>query len=229
MLFDGDSAGINATNKTIDLALNEGMNINIVQFPNNEDPDSLSKKLSNHDFQKFLLENSMNFVEYKITLANFQSRNDPKEIISKKRNIFKSISYIPDSLIRAEYCKKYFSQLGVSEEVMLQEVSNIKKATNSAKFQTEIEKENNIITQKDNKTNILYNLEKELIRLLLNYANNTFFINERKISVAEMIITDLDFDQIKFSFNIFNQIYNEVKTSFLSSNYIDLKNFINHL
>ena len=228
LLFDGDSAGINATNKTIDLALNEGMNINIVQFPNNEDPDSLSKKLSKHDFQKFLSENSVNFVEYKITLANFQSLNDPKEIISKKRNIFKSISYIPDSLIRAEYCKKYFSQLGVSEEVMLQEVSNIKKATNSAKFQTEIEKENNIITQKDNKTNILYNLEKELIRLLLNYANNTFFINERKISVAEMIITDLDFDQIKFSFNIFNQIYNEVKASFLSSKYIDLKHFINH-
>ena len=44
ILYDGDAAGIKASLRGIDLVLEEGMNVKIVLIPDNEDPDSYSKK-----------------------------------------------------------------------------------------------------------------------------------------------------------------------------------------
>ena len=40
ILFDGDAAGIKASFRSIDLILEEGMNVKVVLFPEGADPDS---------------------------------------------------------------------------------------------------------------------------------------------------------------------------------------------
>ena len=54
LLFDGDKAGIKATLRSIDLCLKAEMNVKIASFPDGEDPDSFSKKLSTEEFQEYL-------------------------------------------------------------------------------------------------------------------------------------------------------------------------------
>ena len=45
ILYDGDQAGINASLRGLDLILENNLNVGIATFPENEDPDSFSKKL----------------------------------------------------------------------------------------------------------------------------------------------------------------------------------------
>ena len=45
VLFDGDAAGIRASLRGVDLLLAEGLNVNVVLFPDGDDPDSYSKKV----------------------------------------------------------------------------------------------------------------------------------------------------------------------------------------
>ena len=68
LLFDGDKAGIKATLRTIDLCLKAEMNVKIASFPDGEDPDSFSKKLSTEEFQEYLEKSAINFVDYLIEL-----------------------------------------------------------------------------------------------------------------------------------------------------------------
>ena len=44
ILFDGDQAGLSASLRSIDMILEEGLNVKICSFPDGEDPDSFVKK-----------------------------------------------------------------------------------------------------------------------------------------------------------------------------------------
>ena len=122
LLFDGDEAGLRASFKSIDLILKEGMNVKVVMFPKGEDPDSYSKKLSQEDFTNYLSENTKDFIQYKSELLNKNSQNDPVKRVKYIKDIARSISSIPDRLLRSEYCKVSSSLLDVSEQDLLREV-----------------------------------------------------------------------------------------------------------
>jgi len=74
ILYDGDAAGIKHLSEALILFLEEGMNVKIVLIPDNEDPDSYSKKLSNEEFLKFLKENETDFIRFKNTTSAFGSQ-----------------------------------------------------------------------------------------------------------------------------------------------------------
>ena len=131
LLFDGDNAGIKATYKSINMILNEGMNVKIVAFPEGDDPDSFSKKLSTDEFKKFLTAEARDFIDYKINVSQLNEANDPTKITTIKRDIIKSISCIPDSLNRSQYCKTYSKKLDISEEVLLSEVAKARASINT--------------------------------------------------------------------------------------------------
>ena len=235
LLFDGDNAGVKATYRTINLALEQGMTVKIVIFPEGEDPDSYSKKNNINEFKSYLTTNSLDFVDYKIIMSKLNSLSNPKEIINIKRDIFNSIAKIPDRLIRAQYCKIYYKKLDVSEEIMLKEVSQARRKNKiddskdeikSTKKETKdsIERNNYSITKEDKRLNTL---EKELIRLLLNYGNQEFTIKNERTTVAAMIINDLTADKIKFSSPELNILYERVKKEIKEKGEIDTYYFIN--
>ena len=228
LLFDGDDAGVKATYRTIDIALKENMNVTTIIFPDNEDPDSYAKKLSSNEFNDFLEAKKINFVEYKILKSELKFKKDPKEIINIKRDIFSSISNIPDQLIREQYCKTYHKNLNISEEVMLQEVSlarkNIKEAP-SLMVENNDRKKHNIKELKNNKLN---NLEKEILRILINYGNQNFIYKSEKTNVAEMIISDLQFDNLIFNNPEYKNYYNEILSIYNQNKKIEIDYFIKH-
>ena len=70
ILYDGDQAGINASLRGLDLILENNLNVRIVTFPENEDPDSFSKKLGKNKFVKFLDDNETDLIKYKTNQLN---------------------------------------------------------------------------------------------------------------------------------------------------------------
>ena len=233
LLFDGDNAGIKATYKSINMILKEGMNVKIAAFPEGEDPDSFSKKLATDEFRQFLTTEAIDFIDYKINISKLNTISDPTKITTIKRDIIASISCIPDSLNRSQYCKTYSKKLDIAEKVLLNEVAQARASVNS--FEPSSTLRSNPITEpkkkgkeKLNSASKLLKLEEEILRILINYGNESFTLDGETENVAALIISDLEADNIKFTDPYFADMYTEIISVIEEKGIIDLQHFINH-
>ena len=229
LLFDGDKAGIKATLRSIDLCLKSEMNVKIASFPDGEDPDSFSKKLSTEEFQEYLEKSGINFVDYLIELYKLNDINDPTQVIEIKKKIIKSISEIPDVFSREEYCKIYHQKLGIEEVKLIAQVNKARSMVVSSPSRNLSPKKEAVKTKKlsRNSEDKLQKQEEEVLRLLLNYGNETFILDEEDESVAAMIINELENDGIEFSTPIHNEIYQEIIAKIEETGKIHIQSFIN--
>tara|TARA_B110000467_G_scaffold19753_1_gene17351 strand:+ start:1323 stop:3221 length:1899 start_codon:yes stop_codon:yes gene_type:complete len=229
LLFDGDKAGIKATLRSIDLCLKAEMNVKIASFPDGEDPDSFSKKLSTEEFQEYLEKSAINFVDYLIELYKLNDINDPTQVIEIKKKIIKSISEIPDVFSREEYCKIYHQKLGIEEVKLIAQVNKARSMVVSSPSRNLSPKKEAVKTKKlsSNSEDKLQKQEEEVLRLLLNYGNETFILDEEDESVAAMIINELENDGIEFSTPIHNEIYQEIIAKIEETGKIHIQSFIN--
>ena len=226
LLFDADKAGIKASFKSIDLILKEGMNVRIVMFPEGEDPDSYSQKLTEEEFSDYLSKNQKDFIQYKTELLNNISKNDPTRRVESIKDIAKSISLIPDQLLRSEYCKISSSLLDIHESDLLREISNFqndKKLTivNSLN----VSKNNSGIA--NHKNNLLEECEKEILRLLLNYGEKNLEFEDYNGKVSVYILEELANDKISFSNKFYKNLLDEY-AFLISKNKANVKHFLNH-
>ncbi len=127
ILYDGDAAGIKASFRGIDLILEEGMNVKVVLFPDGDDPDSYSKKVSTTELMDFIKANTKDFVSFKTSLLLSDANNDPIQKASLIKDIVQSISLIPDQITRSVYSKEIARQFEIDEAVVLNELNNKRK------------------------------------------------------------------------------------------------------
>lgn len=134
VLFDGDAAGIKAALRGIDLVLKGGLNVRIVLLPDGEDPDSFSRKRGTTELNKFLKENTKDFISFKIELYSADAAKDPIKKAELIRDIVTSITAIPDPLKRTVYLQECSKKLEVPLSILSIEVKKIllgNKATES--------------------------------------------------------------------------------------------------
>ena len=125
VLFDGDAAGIRASIRGIDLILEQGMNVKVVQFPDGEDPDSFAKAHSNEELKKYLEDAAQDFINFKVSLLLKDSNNDPIKKAGVIRDIVMSISKIPDGIQREVYVQECARIMDISERVLFSELAQI--------------------------------------------------------------------------------------------------------
>lgn len=118
LLYDGDDAGIHAALRGTDMLLADGMNVKVLLFPDGDDPDSFAKKHNAEDFRKFIADNQTDFIEFK-TRVLLQGVNDPVKRSEAINSIIKSVSMIPDPIMRATYIKDCSSRLGIMEHTLI--------------------------------------------------------------------------------------------------------------
>lgn len=123
VLYDGDTAGIKAALRGIDLLLEEGMNVKVVLLPEGEDPDSFARKQNAENLKDFLKNNEVDFIRFKTQLLVNEAGNDPIKRASLISDIVNSIATIPDSIIRSVYIKDCSVLLSIDERVLVNEVS----------------------------------------------------------------------------------------------------------
>ena len=231
LLFDGDKAGTKATLRSIDLCLKAEMNVRISSFPEGEDPDSYSKKLPTEEFKKYLTTVSLNFVDYLIKIYGLNEETDPDKIINIKKKIILSLAEIPDVFSREEYCKIYYTKLGISEKALLQQVSKARSMSRSISTKHSSTKNQLLKTKKESISPVKQKLQKqeeEVLRLLINYGNQTFLINNEKGTVAEMIIAELNQDKIEFSNSKYKNLYTAIINIIQNSGLLDTQKLINN-
>ena len=99
ILFDGDSAGIKASFRGIDLILSEGMNVKVVLFPEGEDPDSYAKTLGQEKIQSFISDEAQDFLTFKTNLLKDESKNDPIKKVKLINEVVNSIAWSNSSIL----------------------------------------------------------------------------------------------------------------------------------
>ncbi len=224
VIYDGDAAGIKASIRGIDMLLAYGMNIKVVLLPEGEDPDSFARSNSANDFSAYIENNQVDFIDFKIKILQEDANNDPIKKAAIATEIIKSLSTIPDQIVRATYVKESAIRLDVSESLIYGEINKIlrkkheeeaKKTTyrqgvvsqevNSQEAQTETKK---LLETK----NVLYKHEKEIIRFLIQDGQTPLLEADNEkgfINVGEYIYQTLSDNDLRITTPLFQQIIDE--------------------
>lgn len=96
VIFDSDAAGIKASVRSIDMLLSADMEVSLVSLPDGEDPDSYARTHSREEIERYLADNAIDFVEFKMRLGAERIKKDPIERARVINDIIASISTIPD-------------------------------------------------------------------------------------------------------------------------------------
>jgi DNA primase len=220
ILYDGDAAGIKASFRGIDMLLEEGMKVRVVLFPNGEDPDSYSRKVSSDSFKAFLKEEEQDFIRFKVSVLLKDAENDPIKRASVIRDIVSSIALVPDALERAVFVRDCAVLTEMEEETLLAELHKLRQQAHhkerrseelSTQFQEVYPKPAPAPTQEPG-VDASFFLEKSLVRLLLLHAVNQIHFpgEDTSVRVADFILDELLADELLPSVELFRSIFLEV-------------------
>ncbi len=127
VLYDGDSAGIKAALRGIDLLLEDGMNVKVVLLPDGEDPDSFARKQNAEQFHRFIAEHEVDFIRFKTQLLLEETGDDPVKRAGLISNVVESIALIPNSITRSVYIQECAQMLQMQERVLIAEINRIRR------------------------------------------------------------------------------------------------------
>ncbi len=245
--YDGDQAGINAALKGIDLLLEEGMNVKVLLFPDGDDPDSYSKKVGTQELKDFIVNNAQNFISYKASILTKGTNNDPLKKAEAIKKIVESIALIPDAIYRSVYVKECGRIMDVDEQILLSELNKIRSKNFNDKrgLSPTLSKgegidsgEELVFTEKKEHTIAdAEHQERDIIRLLINYGANTIYVEsqneegeniETEISVAHLLIHELQSDTIVIENLLYNLVFNEFVQHLEKDVIPDTNYFISH-
>jgi len=138
MLYDADKAGEIATLRTLDIFIEEGMNVRVVSLPQGFDPDLFVRK-NGIDNLETKVRQAQDLFDYK--LAVLRSRYDSREVEGKVKissEMLLTINKFKNAVSKSEYIKKLSESLGVGEDALLQEL----KKSKGTVYPLEMKKEN---------------------------------------------------------------------------------------
>lgn len=247
ILYDGDSAGIKASFRGIDMILEQGMNVKVVLFPNGEDPDSFARTRRGAEVQEFIQQNAKDFIHFKIDLLLSETGRDPLKRVAVLKDFIESISLMPDRLTRLAYVKESADRMQMDENAILSELNKLLRKKYAQKAgadeqETEmlesLENEPSAEPQQNFDTLSTEDIEKEIIRQLLLYGDEDIKTTavdpqsgeplETFVKAAIFIVHDIDSDELNFSNEAYQKIFNVCAKSVKDSETLDYHKLTNH-
>lgn len=230
VLYDGDEAGQKASNRAIPLLLEEGMNVRLLQFPDNDDPDSYSRKVTVEAFQDYIKNNTDDFLYFKARKLKSETGNNPIKRAEVIKDIVENIAVIPDNIIRSVYIKECSGIMEIEESVLQLEVNKIRRKGNKSsaeagnqKTEQRIAPESSTGEPVDENTpeTELFKFdaeEEQLLRLLIKYGSMLITTqaedevnveHELEITLGEFIIFELWRDEIVYENPLYKTVLDE--------------------
>lgn len=252
VLFDGDAAGLRASIRGIDLILEEGMNVKVCTFPDGDDPDSFARKNSHADLVHYLETNAKDFIQFKASLLMDEAKNDPVKKAGLIRDMVTSISKIPDRIQREVYLQETSRIMDISEQVLVNTLAQLvqKDITEVDKKQKQEQKAFDVIKNENpeqaRKIDILFELERKIIEILLLYGNKEdefvdfllktneegeiHEVSEKKeYKVYQRIYLSLQEDEVELANPLFRDIYNDLINYFHQNENFNTEHYLMHL
>ena len=238
VLYDGDMAGIKASMRGIDMLLEQGLKIRVCLLPDGEDPDSFAKKHRDSELQDYLASESKDFLLFKADILSKEAGNDPIKRASMVNEILKSISCVKDNIERAFYVKECAKLFDLSENDLnmnlrrfvwekTKEQSRIAQQQQqqqqgiSVPVTTEQQESPDLIETKKHpdlsqQTDLLFEAEKNLILLMLNYGNYVIYEvgqseepHANGLRVDQYVCNEMAKEDIRFHYPLLEKIFNQ--------------------
>ncbi len=207
VIYDGDSAGIHASLRGIDMILKEGMNVRVVLLPEPEDPDSFARSHTAAELQEYIRANEQDFLAFKAKLLLEDAQGDPIKKASLIGDMVQSIAQIPDSIQRAVYIKECARIMEIDEQILISEVARKRLSTTGDRETDEfVRRQTTLRRETPREPEVEYvreveagsstdALERELCKYLLKYGHCSFDFKEGRTMVA-CNVAEVIFDEL---------------------------------
>jgi DNA primase len=256
VLYDGDSAGIKAALRGIDLLLEDGMNVKVVLLPDGEDPDSFAKKQNAEGLHQYIGENEVDFIRFKTQLLLKEVGDDPVKRAGLISNVMESIALIPNAITRSVYIQECSQLLTMQEQVLISEINKIRNRNYERKKEQaekepvalpDYEPENPAVESKVSQKSPYEKYEKEILRYVVRYGNRPIYrkfekrkrkegkevieedvLVEEGPGVTEFVKFDFDRDNIAFTTGLYGRIFVEA-VAYMDDPHFDAgRHFLSH-
>ncbi|MBR5748771.1 MAG: DNA primase [Prevotella sp.] len=228
LLYDGDEAGIHAAMRGTDMLLAEGMNIKVLLLPDGDDPDSFAKKHSAQELKDYIEKNQTDFITFKTRLT-VENVTDPVKRSEAISGIVKSISVIPDQILRSTYLSELSQRMGIKEQTLLNSMNGmIRKDLEEKEKERERNQGDRSLDSDSNAVNqgpvpLIPNtltpdseVEELIIKSIIRDGEKVIFEHVEMddgtfidLTVAQYVNYDLGQDNIHFHHELYNQILEE--------------------
>ena len=241
LLYDGDEAGIHAAMRGTDMLLQEGMNVKVLLLPDGDDPDSFSRKHTAQQFKEYIEQHQTDFIEFKTDLL-LKNVKDPIKRAEAINNIVRSVSVIPDPIVRATYITECSRRLEVNERTLITQTNKFIAGDREEQRKIEEREANGQkLTANSQEPIANYGLhsqeeqssevERLIIQNVIRHGEEVIFEDLEtedggtvNLNVAQYVDFDLSSDGLTFSTPLYNTILQEAvehsaEPGFKASNY----------
>ncbi|MCH5225236.1 MAG: DNA primase [Muribaculaceae bacterium] len=239
LIYDGDSAGIKASLRGIDMLLAHNLNVKAVPLPEGDDPDSLAAKLTPEELREYLKKNEIDIIRFKIKILLDDVQNDPQKRWMVVRSIVESIAHIPDKIKREIYIQECSQLLEIKEASLNSDVAKARvriveqektkrniaslppstSETEEIKISSVSKEENPEMKKEDNSlvNSPLHPLEQELLDNCLRFGlvglwpSDEAGNEEELVTVIEYIAAELEIDGITFTHPEYLHVFSQLQ------------------
>jgi len=242
IIYDGDAAGIKAALRGLDLAIEEGLNVQLVLIPDKEDPDSYVKKVGADSFREFVNKNKKDFILFQLEVSLKEAGNDSNKKSIVVNQIAESISKLnraEDFTRQQDYINRCSALLKVDEQgltalvnkfIREKEIKDEKRITRDKK-EDEVQLAAKETESADNNISDLLSKdeqnEKGVMRSLLEFG---LWAWDENRTVAEFIFEEVENNGLEdlIENKILVKIFNHYKSMFNEGVNPNEKHFLYH-
>ena len=251
LLYDGDEAGIHAAMRGTDMLLEEGMNIKVLLLPDGDDPDSFARKHSTEELKQYIEDNQTDFISFKSRLT-VENVTDPVKRSEAIGGIVKSISVIPDQILRSTYLADFAHRINMKEQTLVVEMNKYirkdledKEKDNARQQEREQQASQEELPQQQVTEDDLLSLhspteqasqvEQMLMREIVRHGDEVIFTDVEteegdtiSLNVAQYVSFDLSQDSLSFALPLHNQMLEEAVEQSANPDFKAETYFCNH-
>lgn len=118
ILYDGDSAGVKAALRGLDMAIEQGLNVHVVLLPDNHDPDSYVQEVGASGFAKYIQENKKDIILFKLEASLKEAKDDSvkkSELINEIAETLSKINKLEEFTKQQDYIRRCAQLLHIDE------------------------------------------------------------------------------------------------------------------
>ncbi len=224
LLYDGDEAGIHAAMRGTDMLLQEGMKVKVLLLPDGDDPDSFSRKHTAEEFKAYIKANEADFIRFKTNLL-LKDAKDPTQRAEAINSIIRSVSVIPDNVVRNTYLKECADQLNLDDRTLVDQTNAYIR--NEKEEQRRMTERNSGVESLPEKKPLSFigkhsieeqtlKIEQMLIQNVIRHGDEIILEGQETVdgdfinfNVAQYIDYDFSGDQLSFHNDLYNRILQE--------------------
>ncbi|MBS1666228.1 MAG: DNA primase [Bacteroidetes bacterium] len=238
IIYDGDSAGVKAALRGLDMALEEGLNVKLVLIPGKEDPDSYVNKIGAAAFQEFIAANKKDFILFQLEVSLKEAGTDSTKkatVVNQVAETIAKMNKVEDFTKQQDYIQQCSQILGIEEAGLHTLVNKFIREKISKNEQKAAQKPEEKKPQAAGRTaetadlsdeafNILFQdelQERAIVRVLLTFGAKAW--DEQK-TIADYIFED-EMDEDMFKNKKVAEVLKIYKDKYLSGQQLSVTDF----